>query len=78
MQNIAPETPISDEAARVLKTHLEGYGKVLAERASKIHQGENALRQQIGERLKKRLSPKHMRMAIDGKFAEAGGKSADQ
>jgi UDP-3-O-acyl-N-acetylglucosamine deacetylase len=78
MQNAAPEIPISDEAAKMLKVHLEEHGRSLAEQASRIHQGENELRKQIGERLKKRLSSKHMRMAIDGKFTESGGKRADQ
>jgi hypothetical protein len=72
LQSVAPETPISDEAALLLRVHLEEHGRLLAEQASRIHQGENELRKQIGERLKKRLSSKHMKMAIDGKFAESG------
>lgn len=72
MQSAAPEIPISDEAAKMLKVHLEEHGHSLAEQASRIQQRENELRKTIGERLKKRLSAKHMRMAIDGKFVESG------
>lgn len=69
MQNAAPEIPISDEAAKILKVHLEEHGRSLAEQASRIQQRENELRKTIGERLKKRLSGKHMKMAIEGKYA---------
>lgn len=70
MRTVAPDTPISDEAAKLLQVHLEEHGKSLAEQASRIHARENELRRQIGERTKRRLSGKHVRMAIDGKFAE--------
>ena len=68
IQKACPETPISDEAVRILVLHIEEHGRAIAEQASRIHHRENELRKSIGERVKRRLSPKHMRMAIDGKF----------
>lgn len=75
MRKAAPEVPISDEAARLLRMHLEEYGQTLAEQAARIHQKENDLRRSIGERLKQRLSPKHVRMAVEGKFKEGGNRT---
>lgn len=75
MRQAAPEVPISDEAARLLKMHLEGHARSLAEQAARIHQKENELRRSIGERLKQRLSPKHIRMAIEGRFVERGNRT---
>lgn len=78
MHEAAPETPISEDAAKLLKGHLEAQARSLAEQAARIHQGENALRRQIGERPKRRLSAKHLRMAIDGKFSDGGGATNGQ
>ena len=72
MRTAAPEIPISEEAAKLLRIHLEEHGRSLAEQASRIHARENDMRRQIGERPKQRLSGKHVRMAIDGKFTDTG------
>lgn len=58
----------------MLALHLEAQARIIAEQASRIHSGENVVRKSIGERIKKRLSAKHMRMAIDGKFADSEGE----
>lgn len=75
MQAAVPGTPISDEAVRLLKLHLETVGRTLAEQGSQILGRENEMRQQIGERRRSRLSPKHVRMAIDGK--QISGRNHD-
>lgn len=63
------ETDISRDAITLLKLHLERVAETILSEASSIHARENAMRQQIGERPIVRLSVKHMKMAIDGKFA---------
>lgn len=78
MKEASPATPISEDAAKLLKAHLEAEARSLAEQAGRIHEGENALRRQIGERPKQRLSGKHVRMAIDGKFSDSGGATNGQ
>jgi len=77
MREAVPGIPISDEAARLLKLHLETVGRTLAEQGSQILGRENEMRQQIGERRRSRLSPKHLRMAIDGKLI-SGRNHEDQ
>ena len=68
-QITAPGRLISKDAIIVLKLYLERKAGWIIAQASSIHDRENAMRQEIGERPKKRLSPKHIKMAIDGKFA---------
>jgi hypothetical protein len=63
-----PGTPISHDAALLLKIDLERRAESITFQASQIHDRENAMRQQIGERPKVRLSPRHVKMAIDRKF----------
>lgn len=75
MHNTVPGRKISDDAARLLKIHLERKAEELTIQASRIHERENAIRQQIGDRPKVRLSPKHVKMAIDGKFAGGDGNA---
>lgn len=76
MHNTVPGGKISEDSARLLKVYLERRAEELTIQASRIHERENAMRQQIGERSKVRLSPKHIKMAIDGKFA--GEKANDE
>jgi len=64
----APEKHFSRDAIRLLKVYLERQVDWIIMQASSIHDRENAMRQQVGERPKVRLSPKHIKMAIDGKF----------
>jgi len=64
----APDTPISHDAALLLKIDLERRAESITFQASQIHDRENAMRRQVGERPKVRLSPKHVKMAIEGKF----------
>ena len=59
---------ISRDAVKLLKVYLERQADWILTQASGIHDRENAMRQQIGERPKVRLSPKHIKMAIEGKF----------
>jgi hypothetical protein len=58
-----------------LKIELERRAESITVQASRIHDRENAMRRQIGERPKVRLSPKHVKMAIEGKFID---EKADQ
>ncbi len=66
----APGRLISRDAIRLLKVYLERQADWIITQASNIHDRENAMRQKIGERPKVRMSPKHIKMAIDGKFVE--------
>jgi hypothetical protein len=68
----APGISISRDAALLLKIELERRAENITVQASRIHHRENEMRQEIGERIKKRLSPKNVKMAIDGKFAGEG------
>jgi len=70
IRNTISGVSISKDAIRLMKLHLENVGKDLALHASRIHARENDMRKQIGERKKARLSPKHVKMAIDGKYPE--------
>ncbi|MEW5747203.1 MAG: hypothetical protein AB1793_00235 [Candidatus Thermoplasmatota archaeon] len=69
----APERKIERAAVETLKSHLENEAISIAVRASSIHDRENFLRAQLGERRKARLSARHVRMAIEGKFQGKGG-----
>jgi hypothetical protein len=69
MHRTVPGRKISDDAARLLKIHLERKAEELTIQASRIHDRENAMRREVGDRPKVRLSPKHVKMAIEGKFA---------
>ena len=70
-----PGQKISEDAARLLKIFLERKAEELAIQASRIHERENAMRREIGERPRVRLATKHIKMAIDGKFC--GDKAND-
>jgi hypothetical protein len=65
----APGRLISKDAIELLKVYLERQADWIITRASNIHDRENEMRKVVGERPKVRLSPKHIKMAIDGKFA---------
>jgi hypothetical protein len=69
MHNTVPGRKISDDAARLLKIHLERKAEELTIQASRIHEKENQMRDQLGEKHKVILSPRHLKMAIEGKFA---------
>jgi len=71
------ERRFSKNAVLMLKMHLEYIAEQLTEQAVRIHDRENAMRKQIGERPKKLLAPRHMISAIEGKFAE-GEKTNDE
>jgi hypothetical protein len=75
MHNTVPGRKIADDAARLLKIYLERKAEELTIQASRIHDGENVMRRQIGDRPKVRLSPKHIKMAIEGKFAGGDGNA---
>jgi len=71
MENTLPGRKISEDAARLLAIFLERKGEELAIQASRIHDRENAMRDEIGVRHKVFLSPEHLKMAIDGKFSKS-------
>ena len=73
----APDRKLSKDAVLMLKMHLEGRAEKLTEQAARIHDRENTMRKQIGERPKKLLAPRHMIAAIEGKFLE-GEKTSDE
>ena len=64
------ERAIAKDAITLLKIHLERVAEAVLSKASSIHDKENAMRKVVGERPKVRLSPKHIKMAIEGKFAD--------
>ena len=70
MHNTVPGRKVSEDAARLLKVFLERKAEELTIQASRIHDRENQMRDVLGEEHKVILSPKHLKMAIDGKFAE--------
>ena len=73
MRRTIPGKKVSDDAARLLKVYLERKAEDLTIHAARIHDRENTLRSQLGERQKVILSPRHMRMAIDGKYPDLEG-----
>jgi len=68
MRRILPDVPISDAAAELLRSHIEDRVRHITVHASKIQKRENELRTELGERLKLRLSPQQIKMAIENKF----------
>jgi hypothetical protein len=68
MNGVVPGRKISGDAARLLKVFLERKAEELTVQAARIHERENLMRDQLGERRKKILAPRHVKMAIDGKF----------
>ena len=69
----APGRCISHDSVLLLKVHLERVAEAVISRASAIHDRENEMRKQMVERPKVRLSHKHIKMAIDGKFPGGDG-----
>ncbi|HEX9907372.1 MAG TPA: hypothetical protein VGB78_02755 [Thermoplasmata archaeon] len=69
MEKALPGRKVSYKAAQLLKLYLEGKAEELAVHASRVHDRENAMRTEIGDREKVFLSKQHMKMAIDGKFS---------
>ncbi len=72
----APARKVERTAVEVLRTHLENEAASIVVRASSIHDRENFLRAQLGERRKARLTARHVRMAIEGRFEGKGGDDA--
>jgi aldehyde:ferredoxin oxidoreductase len=70
MRRTVPGRKVSDDAALLLKAFLERKAEDLTIHASRIHERENLMRKQLGEREKVILSPRHVKMAIDGKFSQ--------
>jgi hypothetical protein len=64
------EKKISEDSARLLIIFLERKAEELTIQASRIHEKENRMRSQVGARQKVILSPKHIKMAIEGKFSD--------
>jgi hypothetical protein len=75
MHKVAPnEKKISEDAVRLLKIFLERKPEELTLHASRIHNRENRMRDELGERHKVILSLEHVKMAIDGKFTNPQGE----
>jgi Iap family predicted aminopeptidase len=70
MHSVVPG-PISEDAVRLLKVFLERKAEELTLHASRIHNWENEMRDELGERHKVILSPKHLKMAIEGKYSKS-------
>jgi len=68
MHKKAPDVDISHDAALLLKLDLERRAEKITIQAFQIRDKENALRHQMGDRPKIRLSPRHVMMAIEGKL----------
>lgn len=69
----APERKVERTAVEVLRAYIENEAAAIVLRASSIHDRENFLRAQLGERKKVRLAARHVRMAIEGKLREQDG-----
>ena len=76
MRRIVPGKRVSDDAARLLSVYLERRAEELTAHAFRIHEVENQMRAQLGERPKATLTKRHVKMAIEGKFLEGapGGR----
>ena len=68
MHSTSPGRKISADAARLLKVYIERRAKEITIHASRIHDAENSMCDQIGARRKKVLALRHIKMAIDGKY----------
>ena len=68
MTDAQPSMEISEKAVIQLRDYLEQVGKRTVTHASKIHEEENRMRAQIGDRPRKRLSQRSLRMAIENKY----------
>ena len=68
----APGRAVSRDAVMLLRLYAEQELDRIITQALGILDRENQLRASIGERIKKRLSPKNIKMAIEGKFAGEG------
>lgn len=77
MHSVSPGRKISADAARLLKVYIEKRAKEVAAHASRIHDAENSMCDQIGARRKKTLSPRHIKMAIEGKYPNLRGEGHD-
>jgi len=71
MRNALPGRKISEDAVGLLKVYLERKAEELTIQASRIHERENRMRDELGDRHKVILSSRHVKMAIDGKFSNA-------
>ena len=77
MHAVCPGRKISADAARLLKIYLEKRAEDIAVHASRIHDAENSMCDQVGARRKKILAPRHIKMAIDGKYPSLRGEGHD-
>jgi predicted nucleic acid-binding Zn-ribbon protein len=73
MLGAVPGRRFSDNSVKLLKVFLERKAEELTIHASRIHDRENAMRDQLGEAHKKTLTCEHLKMAIDGKFSSSQG-----
>lgn len=68
MHEVAPGQAISEDAVSIMKIYIERNIKDLTIQASRILEWENKTRRQIGEKLRSRLAPRHIKNAIDDKY----------
>lgn len=71
MQSVLPGHKVSEDAARMLKIHLEHKAEEIAVHALRVYDRENSMRDELGIRHLVFLSPEHMKMAIDGKYSKS-------
>ena len=64
MRETVPGMSISEDAVRTLRIYLERQVVELTQAAKIVHDGENAMRRQTGDRLRVILSARAMRKAI--------------
>lgn len=77
MLEVTGRKRISKGAVKLVKAYLDGAAQGLVLHASRIHDRENIIRKQVGERPKVILTEKHLEMALNGKFPELRSKDYD-
>ena len=80
MREVLPEEKISEDAVRMLRIHIERQIVELTQYAKAVHDRENDMRRQLGDRIKVILSARAMRRAIQGRLPklEEGGVASSE
>ena len=77
MLEVTGNKRLSKGAIELVIRHLDGTARGLVLHASRIHDRENILRKQVGERPKVILAEKHLKQALEGQFPELRTKDYD-
>ena len=70
MREVTDNKRLAKGAIELLTRHIEGIARGHVLHASRIHDRENSLRAQIGERKKVILTEKHVKKALEGQYPE--------